>query len=195
MATDELPAPTPIRRLPRVQRREQILDAANRAFARGGYTATGLADVAEEAGITRVLLYRHFDSKSDLYRAVLDRAYARLEHQVTADEDGIAALVAAAEADPEGFRLLFRHAGGETEFSDVSDALATTAAEAAHRGLTKVILGGAWNRWAARLVPTVTAEAVLAWLEVGRPDPDTAADRITKAVQGVIDAARPATAR
>jgi len=193
MATDELPPPTPIRRLPRVQRREQILDAANRAFARGGYTATGLADVAEEAGITRVLLYRHFDSKSELYRAVLDRAYARLEHQVTADADGIAALVSAAAADPEGFRVLFRHASDETEFSDVSDAFAATSAEAAHRGLTKVIPGGAWNQWAARLVPTVTAEAVLAWLEVGQPDPNTAAKRITKAVQGVIDAARLAT--
>ncbi|MBA2695026.1 MAG: helix-turn-helix transcriptional regulator, partial [Actinobacteria bacterium] len=56
----------------RADRREQILDAATRAFARTGYTATGLDDLAEEAGITRVILYRHFDAKQDMYRAVLD---------------------------------------------------------------------------------------------------------------------------
>src|SRR6266516_4166837 len=36
----------PVRRLPRAQRREQILAAATRAFARNGFTATGLDDIA-----------------------------------------------------------------------------------------------------------------------------------------------------
>lgn len=56
---------------------EQILDAATRAFARAGYSATGLDDVVGEAGITRVILYRRFESKPDMYRAVLDRACVR----------------------------------------------------------------------------------------------------------------------
>jgi hypothetical protein len=66
--------PERVRRMPRAQRREQLLDAATRAFARTGFTATGLDDVAAEAGVTHVILYRHFASKNDLYRAVLDRA-------------------------------------------------------------------------------------------------------------------------
>jgi hypothetical protein len=53
------------RRLHRVERREQILDAATRAFARARFAATSLDDVAEEAGITRVMLYRTSTPKPD----------------------------------------------------------------------------------------------------------------------------------
>ena len=62
----------------RAERREQILVAATRAFAGAGYAATSLEDVATEAGISRDVLYRHFESKADLYRAVLQRAQDRL---------------------------------------------------------------------------------------------------------------------
>ena len=56
--------PQPVRRLPRVQRREQILTAATKAFARSGFAATSLDDIAAEAAVTRVILYRHFYSKT-----------------------------------------------------------------------------------------------------------------------------------
>jgi AraC-like DNA-binding protein len=52
----------------RAERREQLLAAATRAFARGGFAATSLDDIAERAGISRVLLYRHFDPKTALPR-------------------------------------------------------------------------------------------------------------------------------
>ncbi|MGH3756486.1 TetR/AcrR family transcriptional regulator [Actinophytocola sp.] len=182
----------PVRRMPRPQRREQILEAATRAFASAGFAATGLDDVATEAGITRVILYRHFDSKTDLYRAVLDRACARLTDVVGRDdydEHTLSALVQAAAADPDGFRLLFRHAAREPEFRDVTDALAATSTEVSHRNLTATLPDGPWTRWAARLLPTLTTEAVIAWLDAGQPDPDQAADRIAQAVHGVIAAA------
>lgn len=184
----------PVRRLPRAARREQILDAAVRAFVRAGFVATNLDDVAREAGITRVLLYRHFDTKADLYRAALDRACARLTDAVGADdftENSISALVHAAAADPDGFRLLFRHAAREPEFRDITDALTTTSVEVAHRNLAAALPGGPWTRWAAGLLPTFTTEAVIAWLDIGGPDPDQAADRIGRAVHGIIDAAGP----
>ncbi|HEY0448736.1 TetR/AcrR family transcriptional regulator [Actinophytocola sp.] len=183
-----------VRRMPRAQRREQILDAATRAFGRAGFAATGLDDVATEAGITRVILYRHFESKADLYRAVLDRASARLVETVGADdfdENSIAALVRAAAADPDGFRLLFRYAAREPEFRDITDSLAATSTEVSHRNLTRMLPDGPWTRWAARLLPTLTTDAVIAWLDTGQPDPDQAADRIGRAVHGVIEAAGP----
>jgi len=39
----------------------------NATAAPPGFTAIGLDDIATEAGVTRVLLYRHFDSKADVY--------------------------------------------------------------------------------------------------------------------------------
>jgi AcrR family transcriptional regulator len=183
------------RRLPRAQRREQLLDAATRAFARAGFAATSLEDVAAEAEVTHVILYRHFASKTDLYRAVLDRACTRLAETVGTsdsdyDEGSLPALLRAAAADPDGFRLLFRHAAREPEFRDVIDSIQTASTDIAHRHLATVIPAGPWQDWATRLIPTLTLEAVIAWLDTGQPDPDHAAHRIGHAIQAVIDAAR-----
>jgi AcrR family transcriptional regulator len=182
-----------VRRMPRAQRREQLLDAATRAFARTGFTATGLDDIAAEAGVTHVILYRHFESKADLYRAVLDRAGTRLADMVGTgdfDENTIAVLLRAAAADPEGFRLLFRHAAREPEFREVIDGVRSMSIEITHRQLSDRIPEGPWRQWVSRLVPAVALEAVIAWLDAGQPDPDRAADHVRRAVEAVIDAAR-----
>ncbi|MER7815796.1 TetR family transcriptional regulator [Streptomyces sp. NPDC096153] len=185
----------PVKRLRRAERREQILDAATRAFACAGFAGTGLDDVAAEAGITRVMLYRHFESKADMYRAVLDRACARLAGNVGSDnfdENSVSALVRAAAADPDAFRLLFRHAAREPEFRDLIDTLTAASAEIAQRNLAALLPAGPWLEWAARVIPAFTIEAVIGWLDAGQPDPDAAADRISEAIHGVIEAARPA---
>jgi AcrR family transcriptional regulator len=180
------------RRLPRAERREQILAAATRAFARTGYAATGLDDVAAEAGVTHVILYRHFTSKNELYRAVLNRALDLLANTVGTDgydEDSIPALLRAAAADPDGFRLLFRHAAREPEFRDVVDRVRTASAEIAERYLVQDVPAGPWRDWAVHLVPTLAHEAVIAWLDAGRPDPEHAAQRVNDVIEGVIRAA------
>lgn len=187
-------ASAPVRRMRRADRREQILDAATCAFARTGYAATGLDDIAGEAGITRVILYRHFDSKNAMYRAVLERAGSRLAATVGTgnyDETSIPALLHAAAADPDGFRLMFRHAMREPEFRDLTEGLTRTTTEVAHRHLAAEIGDERWAAWAARVVPSMVIEAVIAWLDTGRTDDvDAAAERIGHAVHGVIDAAR-----
>ncbi|HVQ52518.1 MAG TPA: TetR family transcriptional regulator [Mycobacterium sp.] len=184
----------PVRRLARAERRQQILHAATRAFARRGFAATSLDDIAAEAGVSHVILYRHFASKTDLYRAVLERACTRLAESVGTEdfgEDSIALLVRAAAADPDGFRLLFRHAAREPEFADVIDGIRSTATEIAHGALAERMPPGPWRQWAARLVPTVALEAVIAWLDCGQPDRDRAPDHIDRAIQAVIQAAQP----
>jgi AcrR family transcriptional regulator len=184
----------PVRRLPRAERRDQILAAATTAFARNGFTATGLDDIATEAGITRVLLYRHFDSKTDLYQAVLDRFCAVLGEHVAEPVGGftdasIDGLLQAATAEPEGFRLLFAHAAREPEFSALAERFRTEITNIAYRQVSTVVADDRWARWAARLAPTAAIEAILAWLDAGRPDPERAADRIRQVIAGVLAAA------
>ena len=191
--TAEAAAPAPVRRLRRDERREQLLAAATQAFARAGFAATSLDDIAQAAGISRVLLYRHFDSKTDLYRAVLDRAIQRLTAAVgTRDYPyaSIDALLGAAAEDPDGFRLLFHHAAREPEFRQQMDRFQRGMVATARRELAKVIDDRAWTQWAAQLAPVVAIEAVMAWLDAGQPDPDQAADRIRQALAGVITAAQ-----
>jgi AcrR family transcriptional regulator len=185
-------AQTAVRRMARAERREHLLDAATRAFARSGFAGTSLDNIAAEAGVTHVILYRHFDSKSDLYRAVLERAAARLSEIVGTDEfdeGSISRLLRGAAGDPDGFRLLFRHAVREAEFRDIVDEIRSTAVDIANRQLADRINDGQWRQWASRLLPTLTLEAVIAWLDAGQPDPDRAADHIGHAVEAVIQAA------
>lgn len=191
MAADSAP---PERRLHRLERRDQLLTAATRAFARNGFEATNLDEVAREAGISKVLLYRHFDSKADLYRAVLERSSARLTTRVGDDEftmASIGALLSAASEDPDGFRLLFHHAAREPEFRAEMDRLRSGSVAIARRELAKVIPGRAWVRWAAQLAPTVAVDAVIAWLDAGQPDPDKAAERVGRVLAAIVEAAQP----
>ena len=190
---DTAPPPAVSRRLPRGQRREQIIAAATRAFAGSGFAATNLDDIAAEAGISRAILYRHFDSKTDLYQAVLDNACGRLITATGGDqftEESIAGLLRAAADDPAGFRLLFHHAAREPEFKQAMDAFHTDMTTIAHKHLAAEIPNPAWAAWAAQLVPTVAIAGVTAWLDAGQPDPDQAADRIREAIYGVITAAQ-----
>jgi AcrR family transcriptional regulator len=177
------------RRLPRAARRKQILSAATHAFAAGGFATTSLDDIAEAAGVGRVILYRHFESKADLYRSVLDRAATRLGDSVGTDdfgEDAVPALVAAAAADPDGFRLLFRYAAREPEFRDVTDALAAASVEVTRRNLVRAGVEPAMLDWLSRLLPVITIEAVLAWLDAGQPQPDDAVARVNRIVHAAM---------
>ena len=184
----------PVRRLRRAQRREQILTAATTAFARNGFSATSLDDIAAEAGITRVILYRHFDSKTDLYQAVLDRMCARLDAHIEQPVAGftdasIDGLLAAGVESPAGFRLLFQHALREPEFKERIEKFRADVSAAAHLQVSTSVTDEALARWAAQLAPVVAVEAIIAWLDAGQPDPARAAARVRHAVMGVISAA------
>lgn len=71
-------------RMPKDQRRVQLLDAANDVFTTRGYHASAMDDIAEAAGVSKPVLYQHFSSKLDLYLALLDRSCERLV-EVVAD--------------------------------------------------------------------------------------------------------------
>jgi AcrR family transcriptional regulator len=180
-------------RLGRAARREQIVAAATTAFARSGFAGTSLDDVAREARISRVIVYRHFESKADLYRAILDRVCTRL---LAACGDGgftddtITALVAVAAEDPDGFRLMFQYSAREPEFAADTKGLRAEMTAVARAELGDRVSDPAWAAWAAQLCPTIAIEAIIAWLDSGRPDPDEAGARIRHAIAGVIDAAR-----
>jgi AcrR family transcriptional regulator len=63
--------PRRARKQPAEVRREEILAAATRVFARTSYAAAGTAEIAREAGIAEPTIYRHFGSKRELYVAAL----------------------------------------------------------------------------------------------------------------------------
>ncbi|MGH8774728.1 MAG: TetR/AcrR family transcriptional regulator [Jiangellaceae bacterium] len=176
----------------RPERRRALMTAAAEAFARRGFAATSLDDVAAQAGVSRVLIYRHFDSKAQLYEAVLDDVGAQLMAATGGPGQlgpgSLVALLDVAQANPAGFRLFFRHAGQEPEFRDHAAWLRTAMTQTTEPHLRQMLPDHAKRRWAAQLVPVAVVEAVIAWLDAGRPHPERAAATIGAMVMGLVDA-------
>jgi len=61
-------------RLPRGQRRAQLLESALEVFVANGYHAAAMDDIAERAGVSKPVLYQHFPGKLELYLALLEQS-------------------------------------------------------------------------------------------------------------------------
>ena len=105
-------------RLPAAERRQQLLDTAVVVFARNGYHDTSMNDIADAAGVTKPVLYQHFDSKRDLYQALIDEVGDRLLANIakaaaeatdgkSQTELGFRAYFRWVAEDHDGFRFLF----------------------------------------------------------------------------------------
>jgi AcrR family transcriptional regulator len=105
-------------RLPRDQRRIQLLDAASEVFASKGYHAAAMDDIADAAGVSKPVLYQHFPSKLDLYLDLLDQSCDRLvevvEEALASTDDNADRVIATVAAfyefissDSGEFRFVF----------------------------------------------------------------------------------------
>ena len=77
-------------RLPAQERKAAVLDCACGIFSTGSYRGTTTAEIARKAGVTEPILYRHFESKRDLYLAVLEESWRLLRElwdEVVAEEE------------------------------------------------------------------------------------------------------------
>jgi AcrR family transcriptional regulator len=107
------------RRLSAPDRRAAILDAALQVFSGRGYHAASIDEIAQEAGISKALIYEHFPSKKDLHASLLQRHVQEI-FEVLAEaaagpdpgeirlRNGVDAFLEWVETHPRAFRLLFR---------------------------------------------------------------------------------------
>jgi AcrR family transcriptional regulator len=77
-----------MQRLPAAVRRTQLLDVAMERFAATGYYDTSMDDIAEAAGVTKPVLYQHFDSKHELFLELLDAVGRQLLKDVVTRATG-----------------------------------------------------------------------------------------------------------
>ncbi len=100
----------------KAETRRRILAAAREVFLRDGFTAANLNEVSELAKVGKGTLYRHFDSKNELYVATLsehgDRFHAELVEAIDPDADSLKQIEQITvfylgfwERHPEHFRL------------------------------------------------------------------------------------------
>jgi AcrR family transcriptional regulator len=171
-------ARTVTRPLPRAERRRSIIEGAARAFAAGGFDATSMEDIAEASGVTKLIVYRHFESKEGLYRSILVTVSDRLVAEVAAGlgekRRGMTAgaFLTVAREDPDGFRLLWHHARREVAFAGYAEEVRETAVGFARDRLSRRLGSGPLLDWAAPMLVGFLVEAVLTWLDHGDPGAD-----------------------
>jgi AcrR family transcriptional regulator len=129
-------------RLSAPARREQILDVALEVFGRAGYHGASMNDVADAAGVTKPVLYQHFDSKRELFRALLEEVGNRMLSAIakaTADapdgksqtQRGFRAYFRWVAEDRDEFKLLYSSGTRrDDEFRDVIRRITDQAASA-----------------------------------------------------------------
>jgi len=107
-------------RMPRDERRGQLLTTASEVFVDRGFHATGMDEIADRAGVSKPVLYQHFSSKLDLYLAVLQQHVDILVSGVrqalrttTNNRQRLRSAVQAffdfIEHDSQGYRLIFEN--------------------------------------------------------------------------------------
>ncbi|HEX2400529.1 MAG TPA: TetR/AcrR family transcriptional regulator [Mycobacterium sp.] len=169
-------------RLPRAARRAQIIETAAGAFLQAGFDSTSMEDVAEAAGITRLVVYRIFDTKEHLYRAVLssvaDEFVAEFQDTDLAEirrRGGIVRItLGIARRHPDAFRLLWRQAAHEPAFAAFSHSFRQVVSEYAENliALDGRVTEPQMRRWCATALAAHLLEGISAWLDVGDPSLD-----------------------
>src|SRR5438309_3694854 len=74
-------------RLPRADRHDALLDAASALLVDGDVDAVSMEAVAEKAGVSRPLVYKHFANRSELLAAVYQREATLLHRELAAEVD------------------------------------------------------------------------------------------------------------
>jgi AcrR family transcriptional regulator len=191
-------------RLPAVRRRRQLLDVSLEVFARQGFHATSMVEVAEAAGVTKPVLYQHFGSKRELYLELLDDVGQRLLEEVqkaTAAaggprqqvESGFTAYFRFVADHESAFRLLFGGDGREADaqFADVvrrvEDAIADAIA-----ALIEADIDDDHRRLLAYGVVGLAEATSRHWVLTGRREPvDTLSRRVADLTWAGLRGIRP----
>jgi AcrR family transcriptional regulator len=179
-------------RLSATARREQILEVALEVLARSGYHGASMNDIAEAAGVTKPVLYQHFDSKRELYQALMDDVGTRLLSAIakaTADapdgkaqtERGFQAYFRWVANDHDAFTLLF--GGGVRRDDEFREAIRriTDDAASAIAPLIAVDIDPEARRTFAHALIGLAEGASRRLVERGEPfDPDEVARSVSR---------------
>jgi AcrR family transcriptional regulator len=186
-------------------RRDAILDAAHLVFARKGYAATGIADLAREVGIGHGTVYRYFENKRAVAEAIFDRALVRVAEVIVAESPGTTDTLAGYRAqvgrighhlfdlflaDPALGRLLFHDLGTvdpelRERLTRALDLFADYTAAYLSNGLAKGFLRpGLDVEITARLVNSMIFESATRLTTAD--DPESLRERLVGAVTALM---------
>lgn len=183
------------------EKRKLLLDAAVRVFARKGFHAARVGDIAEEAGVAHGLLYHYFDSKDAVLETIFRETWAELLESVrqveesggpAADQLGqvAAILLRSWRRDPDLVRVLVREVTRSGEVERRVDEI-----RAAFEAIERIVrLGQEEGEFRADLDPRLAStifygaleEVLTGWVLGLLPDGDEGVARAEEAVVKVV---------
>lgn len=178
-------------RMPGPQRREQLIGVAREIFAKQGFEATSMEEIAEQAKVSKPVLYEHFRSKEGIYAVIIDREVRslvdRIKGALTPGHPrrtivrAVDTFLEYIEEEQAGFRILVRDApdgSGRGSLPSVLDEIAQAveellAVELKERGFTPKMAPVL-----SRCLVGMIAMPGQWWLEEGKPRRRDVADQI-----------------
>jgi AcrR family transcriptional regulator len=107
-------------RLTAAARKAQLIQIGRAVFARRGYEGASVEEIAEQAGVSKPIVYEHFGGKEGLYGAIVDEEVAQIVDRITAAitagsprerlEQAVLAFLAYVNERPDAFAVLLRDA-------------------------------------------------------------------------------------
>ncbi len=155
------------------------MHGAASAFASTGFADTSMDDVGAACGVTKLIVYRHFGSKEELYREILQQVFDDLGVELRAELAepthvglGPRTLLTVAREDPAAFTLLWRHAAREPQFAAYAAELRAVAVSVV-RQLSGLDTGDeVLDAWHSEALFGWLVETTLTWLARGDPSRD-----------------------
>jgi TetR/AcrR family transcriptional regulator, fatty acid metabolism regulator protein len=183
------------------ERRRQILQAAVRAFARRGYHACRVSDIAKEAGVAYGLVYHYYRSKETLLEAIFKetwgamlatiRSVEQLDEPAGEQVRKVTEIVLRTwKRDPELVRVLVREVTRSTQVQEETEEI-----DLAYQALQRIIEQGQQNgEFRSDLDARVTAtiwygaleEILTGWAFGQLPDRDEDVTRAEHAVTEIV---------
>jgi TetR/AcrR family fatty acid metabolism transcriptional regulator len=182
-------------------KRQLILDAAVRVFARSGYHAARVGDIAAEAGVAHGLLYHYFDSKEELLATIFRETWAELLQALREVEDDAgpageqlrqvtAILLRSWRRNPDLVRVLVREVARSPQLGGRVDEIGQ-AFSAIERIIERGQRAGELRRdvdprLASWIVYGALEEILTGWVLGTLPDGDEAVADAERTVVGVL---------
>ena len=175
------------------------MESAGRLFGQHGYDGTRLDDVAAAAGVTKPILYRHFDSKKALYLALLERhrddlsTFADVIPPEGTAEQRVRAVLEVwldyVQTHAYAWRMLFRDSGGGPDveaFRQEVHARARVVLAEMIRSLSDQPIPRRELEPLAELMSMGMASLVLWWLDNPRVSRRAVLDAIARVWSGLL---------
>ncbi|MEO1271787.1 MAG: TetR/AcrR family transcriptional regulator [Myxococcota bacterium] len=119
------------------ERRAQLIRVGRKVFAKGGYDATSVEEIAKAARVSKPVVYEHFGGKEGLYAVVVDREMEHVIAQISQAiaegspreraEQGVVAFLTYVRDEPDGFAVLCHDAPTAISGGQLSSLLSIVA--------------------------------------------------------------------